>query len=430
MRYASTSATNTINKMADIERIYDLFGECSGVTTDSRNVSEGSLFVALRGASFDGNKFVCAALDRGAKYAIADSDEPLAERADLTERIIRVEDSLATLQALAREHRRRLTLPIIGIVGSNGKTTTKELVSRVLAEKFEVYATRGNLNNHIGVPLTLLAMTRDTEFGVVEMGASACGEIALLASIAEPNYGLITNIGRAHLEGFGGEDGVRRGKGELFDFLSENGGHAFIPEEDATLMSMAEERTNLAVEHYSRTVADGVKSNLEGEYNRANIAAAIAVGRYFDIPQERIADAITSYIPENNRSQRVTTDRNTLIVDCYNANPSSMAAAIENMRNESGKHKLLILGDMLELGEWSGQEHRLALEDALSIDGIEIFTVGGHFREAAHTTAADVKCFDSTEALSQYLKINTLTGRTILLKGSRGIALEKIIEKL
>ena len=416
--------------MIEIERIYDLFSECSGVTTDSRSINEGSLFVALRGASFDGNKFVGAALDAGAKFAIADSEEPLRERPELAERIILVEDSLASLQELAREHRRRLALPIISIVGSNGKTTTKELVSRVLAEHFEIYATRGNLNNHIGVPLTLLSMTRDTEFGIVEMGASACGEIALLASIAEPNYGVITNIGRAHLEGFGGEEGVRRGKGELFDFLAENGGHAFIPEEDATLKSMAAERENLAAEYYSRAIADGVQSHLEGEYNRANIAAAIAVGQYFDIPQERIADAIASYIPDNNRSQRVSTERNTLIVDCYNANPSSMAAAIENMRSETAESTLLILGDMLELGEWSGEEHRRTLEAALSIEQAEIITVGKHFREAAHSLAADVKCFDNTAALGDYLTLNVLRGRTILLKGSRGIALEKIIEKL
>ena len=416
--------------MIDIERIYDLWSECSGVTTDSRSINEGALFVALRGTSFDGNKFICAALDAGAKYAIADSEAPLKERPDLAKRIILVEDSLSTLQALAREHRRRLALPIIGIVGSNGKTTTKELVSRVLAEHFEIYATRGNLNNHIGVPLTLLAMTRDTEFGIVEMGASACGEIALLASIAEPNYGIITNIGRAHLEGFGGEEGVRRGKGELFDFLAENGGHAFVPQEDATLVSMAAERENLVAEYYSRSIADGAQSHLEGEYNRANIAAAMAVGQYFDIPQERIADAIASYTPDNNRSQKVATERNTLIVDCYNANPSSMAAAIENMRSEEAENKLLILGDMLELGEWSAQEHCHTLEAALSIEGAEIFTVGAHFRKAAETLMADVKCFDSTSALGEYLTINILAGRTILLKGSRGIALEKIIEKL
>ena len=430
MRCVSTSGTNTISAMNDIEQLYDLFNECTGVATDSRNVSEGALFVALRGASFDGNKFVCAALEGGAKYAVTDSDEPATERPDLAERIFRVDNSLEALQALAREHRRRLALPIIGIVGSNGKTTTKELVSRVLAEKFEVYATHGNLNNHIGVPLTLLAMTRDTEFGVVEMGASACGEIALLASISEPNYGIITNIGRAHLEGFGGEEGVRKGKGELFDFLAENGGRAFVPDEDATLMIMAAERENLAVEHYSRTIADGVVSHLEGEYNHANIAAAIAVGHFFDIPQERMADAIANYIPDNNRSQRVTSEHNVLIVDCYNANPSSMAAAIENMRAEQAEHKLLILGDMLELGEWSAEEHRHTLELALAIDDVEIFTVGANFREAARTLMADVKCFDNTAILGEYLTLNAMRGRTILLKGSRGMALEKIIEKL
>lgn len=416
--------------MYDIERLYDLFGECEGVSTDSRRVSKDSLFVALRGGNFDGNKFVCSALDGGAKYAIADSDEPAEERPDLAERIFRVDNSLDALQELAREHRRRLALPIIGIVGSNGKTTTKELVSRVLAERFEVYATHGNLNNHIGVPLTLLSMTRNTEFGVVEMGASACGEIALLASIAEPNFGIITNIGRAHLEGFGGEEGVRRGKGELFDFLAENGGRAFVPDEDQTLMIMAAERENLAVEYYSRTIADGVPSNLEGEYNRSNIAAAIAIGKFFDIPQERIANAISGYIPDNNRSQRVVNNHNTLIVDCYNANPSSMAAAIDNMRSEKASQKLLILGDMLELGDWSAEEHQRTLKAALAIDGAEIFTVGVHFREAARALMADVKCFDSTDSLSEYLTINTLRGRTILLKGSRGMALEKIIEKL
>ncbi len=416
--------------MNDIDRLYDLFDECSGVTTDSRRVGENSLFVALRGDSFDGNRFVCQALDAGAKYAVTDSDAPLAERPDLAARIFRVEDSLVALQELAREHRRRLAIPIIGIVGSNGKTTTKELVSRVLAEKFEVYATRGNLNNHIGVPLTLLSMTRDTEFGVVEMGASARGEIALLASIAEPNFGIITNIGRAHLEGFGGEEGVRQGKGELFDFLADNGGHAFVPDEDATLMIMAGERENLVVEHYSRTIADGVHSNLEGEYNHANIAAAIAVGQFFDIPQERITDAVANYQPDNNRSQRVDSGRNTLIVDCYNANPSSMSAAIGNMRTEKGPNKLLILGDMLELGEWSAEEHQRTLEEALGIEDAEIFTVGPAFEAAARVLAADVKCFRNTEHLGEYLTINTLRGRTILLKGSRGMALEKIINKL
>ena len=425
--------------MLPIKDLYDdFFAKCSCVATDSRNIPPQSLFFALHGASFDGNGFVCEALDKGAAYAVADSDAPLESRPDLADRIIRTDDTLRTLQELAREHRRRLEIPIIGIVGSNGKTTTKELVARVLAEKFEVAYTRGNLNNHIGVPLTLLAMTRDTQIGVVEMGASACGEIALLASIAEPNYGIITNIGRSHLEGFGGVEGIRRGKGELFDFLAENGGTAFVPIEDATLAEMAAERENMAVEYYSRTIADGIASRLEGEYNRANIAAAAEAGIYFGIDAERIAHAIGSYEPTNNRSQRVESGRNSLIVDCYNANPSSMAAAIENMRANTAGRKLLILGDMLELGQWSDGEHDTALQAAAAIDGAEILLVGDNFRRAAERYAAsgadDAECrietFADADALATRLTANPPTGYTVLIKGSHGIALEKIINLL
>ena len=414
----------------DIKRLYDhCFAECTGVATDSRNIPAGSLFFALRGASFDGNRFACDALEKGAAYAVVDSDAPAAQRPDLADRLIRTEDTLATLQALARHHRRELGIPVIGIVGSNGKTTTKEMVSRVLAEKFEVYATHGNLNNHIGVPLTLLAMTRDTEFGVVEMGASACGEIALLTSISEPNYGIITNIGRSHLEGFGGPEGVRRGKGELFDFLNANGGTAFVPLEDATLVEMASERSDMAVEYYTRAIADGIESHLEGEYNHANIAAAVEVGTYFDIAPERITHAIGSYIPDNNRSQRIESGRNTVIADCYNANPSSMAAAIENMRKEAAARKLLILGDMLELGEWSRDEHRRILQSALDIPDAGILLVGPRFAEAAEGNGM-VKCFATTDELIEYLKANPIDGYTVLVKGSHSMALEKTLEYL
>lgn len=414
----------------DIKRLYDhCFAECTGVATDSRNIPAGSLFFALRGASFDGNRFACDALEKGAAYAVVDSDVPAAQRPDLADRLIRTEDTFATLQALARHHRRELGIPVIGIVGSNGKTTTKELVSRVLAEKFEVYATHGNLNNHIGVPLTLLAMARDTEFGVVEMGASACGEIALLASIAEPNYGIITNIGRSHLEGFGGPEGVRRGKGELFDFLNANGGTAFVPLEDATLVEMASERSDMAVEYYTRAIADSIESHLEGEYNHANIAAAVEVGTYFDIAPERITHAIGSYIPDNNRSQRIESSRNTVIADCYNANPSSMAAAIENMRKETAARKLLILGDMLELGEWSRDEHRRILQSALEIPDAGILLVGPRFAETAEGNGM-VKCFATTAELIEYLKANPIDGYTVLVKGSHSMALEKTLEYL
>ena len=291
------------NERLGTQRLYALFERYPAVATDSRRAGEGTIFFALRGDRFDGNRFALAALDAGAACAVVDDPAVAASAGEAyAGRIVTVDDALAALQALACEHRRRLGIPLLAIVGSNGKTTTKELVSRVLAEKYAVYATQGNLNNHIGVPLTLLAMTRDTELGVVEMGASACGEIALLCAIAEPNFGLITNVGRAHLEGFGGVEGVRRGKGELYDYLAANGGRAFVRRDDGTLVKMAAERGNLAVEFYDPAIADGVGHRLEGAFNRLNVAAAMAVGRYFGVDEERIRDAVAAYRPDNNRS--------------------------------------------------------------------------------------------------------------------------------
>ena len=318
--------------ISPMSSLYELYLRHPRISTDSRRIEPDSVFFALRGASFDGNRFAADALEKGAAYAVVDDPSLPNTRPDKADRLIVVDDALQTLQALAREHRRELGLPILTITGSNGKTTTKELVSRVLAEKYEVYATRGNLNNHIGVPLTLLAMTRDVEFGIVEMGASACGEIALLCSIAEPNYGIVTNIGRAHLEGFGGPEGVRRGKGELYDWLARTGGRVFVPANDPVLMSMAAERETLAAECYPTTLADGVEHHLEGDYNRFNVAAAVAVGRYFGVDDERIRYAVGSYRPDNHRSQKIRTGQNTLILDCYNANPSSMQASLVNFR--------------------------------------------------------------------------------------------------
>ena len=363
-----------------MSELYDIFREHPHISTDTRNIGADSIFFALRGATFDGNRFAAEALDKGAAYAVVDDPAAVTD-----ERMVLVGDTLGALQELAREHRRRLAIPILAISGSNGKTTTKELVSRVLAERFEVYATRGNLNNHIGVPLTLLAMTRDTQFGVVEMGASACGEIALLASIAEPNYGILTNIGRAHLEGFGGPEGVRRGKGELYDYLAAHGGTAFVPEADPTLGEMAAERPALKSVRCPLDGADGIESHLEGAYNRANIAAAAAVGRYFGVPEERIRAAIAGYRPDNNRSQRVVTGRNTLIVDCYNANPSSMRASVENFLGEplDGRtQRIFILGDMLELGAWSEEEHRAIAALAAGDPAARLMLVGGEFARA------------------------------------------------
>ena len=411
--------------------LYDIFCNCKGVTTDSRKICGGEMFFALHGDNFDGNRFAIQALKDGAAYAVVDSAEVATSSAEYADRLIVVEDTLAALQSLAAYHREQLTIPIIAIVGSNVKTTTKELVSRVLSQRYSVYATRGNLNNHIGVPLTLLAMDNSIEFGVVEMGASAQGEIALLCSLARPNYGIITNIGNAHLEGFGGKEGIKRGKGELFDFLEENGSRAFVPKEDQVLVDMAAERSNMAVELYSRSIADGYKSLLSGEYNRFNIAAAVAVATYFDIPTERIAEAIESFIPDNNRSQEViTAHNNTLIIDCYNANPSSMEVAIENIASKHSERNLLILGDMLELGEWSHSEHCRILELAVQVKDAEIVLVGNHFLKAAHALGIGATCCtDSTEA-AEWVAQSKISDTTVLLKGSRGIALEKIIDKL
>lgn len=416
-----------------MSKLYDIFREHPLISTDTRRIAAGSIFFALRGATFDGNRFAAEALDKGAACAVVDDRSAV----NGNPRILWVENALEALQALAREHRRALGIPLLAVSGSNGKTTTKELVSRVLAERYAVYATHGNLNNHIGVPLTLLAMNRTTEFGVVEMGASACGEIALLASIAEPDYGLLTNVGRAHLEGFGGPEGVRRGKGELYDFLARTGGRAFVRREDETLCRMAAERTTLTVEYYSAALADGVENHLEGEYNRYNIAAAVAIGRFFGIPDERIRCAVAGYAPDNNRSQRMTTPRNTLVADCYNANPSSMRASVSNFLAEplGGRtRRVLILGDMLELGAWSREEHAAILRLAATDPAAEVVLVGAEFARAYDALREQERpaatLYPSCEALCAELGKHPVQDALVLLKGSRGIGLEKAVELL
>ena len=417
-----------------MSELYELFSQHPRISTDTRRIEPDSIFFALRGDTFDGNRFVAEALEKGAAYAV--SDDPQVAASDERQRIVLVDDTLKALQDLARCYRRALGIPILAISGSNGKTTTKELVSRVLAERFEVYATRGNLNNHIGVPLTLLAMTRDTEFGVVEMGASACGELALLASVAEPNYGILTNIGRAHLAGFGGPEGVRRGKGELFDFLAANGGHAFAPADDEILTGMAAERDSLAAEYYSASLADGIENHLEGSYNRFNIAAAVAVGRYFDVPDERIRHAIAGYVPDNNRSQRIGTSRNTLVADCYNANPSSMRASVGNFLAEpleERQRRVLILGDMLELGDWSEREHAAIIEMAAQDPEAELLLVGPEFAKAYDGLAekpANVTLCPTRDDLISLLKVSPVEHSLVLVKGSHGMGLEQALEAL
>ncbi|MDE7069612.1 MAG: UDP-N-acetylmuramoyl-tripeptide--D-alanyl-D-alanine ligase [Alistipes sp.] len=412
--------------------LLEIFLRHPRISTDSRRIVPGSIFFALHGASFDGNRFACDALAAGAALAVVDDPTLAAGHPEAAGRLILVEDTLRTLQELARAYRRRLGIPILAITGSNGKTTTKELVARVLEGKYRVYATRGNLNNHIGVPLTLLDMGPETQFGVVEMGASACGEIALLCSIAEPDYGIITNVGRAHLEGFGGPEGIRRGKGELFDSLNARGGRAFVRLEDATLLAMAQERPTLAATRYPTASADGMEHRLEGDYNRFNVAAAAAIGRHFGIDEESIRRAIASYRPDNHRSQRVETDRNTLVLDCYNANPSSMEASIRNFAAEPThphKEKVLILGDMLELGRWSDEEHRRIVALAASIAGARLLLVGPHFAAACARTSlphARTELFPSREELSRALAQAPIRDALILIKGSHGIGLEQL----
>ena len=380
-----------------MSELYELFSQHPRISTDTRRIEPDSIFFALRGDTFDGNRFVAEALEKGAAYAV--SDDPQVAASDERQRIVLVDDTLKALQDLARCHRRALGIPILAISGSNGKTTTKELVSRVLAERFEVYATRGNLNNHIGVPLTLLAMTRDTEFGVVEMGASACGELALLASVAEPNYGILTNIGLAHLEGFGGPEGVRRGKGELFDFLAANGGHAFVPADDEILTGMAAERDSLAAEYYSASLADGIENHLEGSYNRFTIAAAVAVGHYF-------------------------------------ANPSSMRASVGNFLAEpleERQRRVLILGDMLELGDWSEREHAAIIEMAAQDPEAELLLVGPEFAKAYDGLAekpANVTLCPTRDDLISLLKVSPVEHSLVLVKGSHGMGLEQALEAL
>lgn len=404
--------------------LYRIFREHPCVTTDSRNIPAGSIFFALRGERFDGNAYAADALAKGASYAVVD-DPAVA----ISDRYIVVDDTLEALGQLASEHRRVLGIPILAITGSNGKTTTKELIVRILERKFRTGATKGNLNNHIGVPLTILSFSADTEFGIVEMGANNPGEIAALCRTAMPGYGIITNVGLSHLEGFGSPEGVARAKGEMYDYLAAHNGKAFLRREDETLCRMASQRDGLETILYSGKAADGFTSNLTGDYNKLNIAAAVAVGRYFGIDDAGIADAVSGYVPDNMRSQHIETERNSVILDCYNANPSSMHLTITNLKNEAdGLPVAVILGDMGELGNYSAAGHKAILE-LLETEWIgEQYLVGAHFTDAASEvpTTAQRKLFPDTEALGKYLSGNPVSGRLILVKGSRATGLERI----
>lgn len=411
-----------------MEKLYQKYLASSGVQTDSRRVVGGEVFFALRGENFDGNRYAERALEAGAVCAVVDNPEVA-----LDDRYVVVEDTLVALQELAYYHRTRLSMPIIAITGTNGKTTTKELVAAVLSRKGRTCYTQGNLNNHIGVPLTLLSIPNDADFAIVEMGASAQGEIALLARIAAPDYGVITNIGKAHLEGFGGVEGIRKGKGELYDFLAQSGGVAIYRSDDEVLSAMVSERKRLRAVGYHSRLAEGVRSNLVGDYNRYNIAAALAVGNLFGVSREEALMAVADYMPSNNRSQSMTTAHNLLTVDCYNANPSSMAVAITNHNTAhypNYPHKVLILGDMLELGEWSREEHNTVLREALGGDAEMVLLVGDNFMNTTRVEDGRVVRFADVAELRLWLEQHPLEKSFVLVKGSRGVGLEKAIEKL
>lgn len=422
--------------MPDTGAIYEIFKTHPAVCTDSRKVTTGSMFFALKGDNFDGNKYAAQALESGAAYAVVD-DPGVA----VSERFIVVEDVLKTLQALARHHRRELRIPIIAITGSNGKTTTKELTNRVLQGKYNVSVTQGNLNNHIGVPLTLLSMTGETQIGIVEMGANHQGEIALLCSIAEPDYGLITNVGHSHLEGFGGFEGVIKGKGEMFDYLEKTGGTAFYLTDSPELTRMAKERPSLktipyTITGYSDATHGGtcvsfkyegmrVVTSMIGWYNIFNIAAAIAIGVHFKISVQGITMAMSDYSPNNARSERKVSGSNVLYLDCYNANPSSMYMALSNFADakEPGYKKVVILGDMGELGMFADMQHKAVLEHLEEYKFDEVYLVGAIFSRLAANSC--YKTFNFVGELCDYLKEHPISKSVVFIKGSRSARLEK-----
>ena len=414
-----------------IANLYKLYCQHFLVDTDTRNIRKNTLFFALKGDNFNGNSFAEEALKLGASFAIVDE-----EAYETKENIILVNNVLETLQQLANYHRRHLKIPIIGLTGSNGKTTTKELIHVVLNKKHNTQATKGNLNNHIGVPLTLLSMTDKTELGVVEMGANHLKEIALLCAISEPDFGYITNFGKAHLEGFGGMGGVIKGKSELYAFLKENDKTVFVNPDDEIQVEKTQEinTINFKVEALRFLEANPfvklsynnntIQSNLIGAYNYSNIAAAITIGAYFKVSDEAIKEAIESYVPKNNRSQIIETKNNKIILDAYNANPSSMKVALENFSAINAETKVVILGDMFELGDESLQEHQAIVDLAISLNFETTFFVGENFNQLK----TDAHQFKTYELLEDYIKKNPLENQSILIKGSRGMRLERVLD--
>lgn len=422
--------------------LYDLFIHNPQITTDSRNCPKGSIFFALKGDKFDGNQYAGKALASGCVYAVIDNPDYY-----IGERTILVDNVLKTLQQLAHHHRKVLGLPIIGITGTNGKTTTKELLAAVLSTKFNLLYTEGNFNNHIGVPLTLLRLTHDHEMAVIEMGASHPGDIKELVDIVHPNYGIITNVGRAHLEGFGSFEGVIRTKGELYDYIHRSKGKIFIKKENEYLQSIAKGIEQITYGNGDDAFASGqvvscdpflvfnwkqqgklhtVETHMIGSYNLDNVLAAVAVGRFFKIPAERISRAIAAYEPTNNRSQFKKTDNNELIIDAYNANPSSMKVALDNFITIPVQPKAIILGDMRELGPTSNELHAEVVEQIKKGQFDKVFLCGEHFSKVGK----EFSPFATTEAMTEELRRQPLKGYHILIKGSHSMGLEKLVDIL
>lgn len=405
--------------MQNVDSLYEIFLAGSGVVTDSRAVREGSLFFALKGDNFDGNAYADRALQAGASCAVVDDPTIGVGRAGY----FLVDNVLATLQALAAYHRERLGIPIVALTGSNGKTTTKEFLRLALSCKYTVGSTQGNFNNHIGVPLTLLSFDSRTELGIVEMGANHVGEIASLCAIAKPGVGLITNVGRAHLEGFGGEQGVRRAKGELYDFLAAHDAVAIYNQDDVVLGEMVSERESLRSVGYRVQQSD--RSALFGAYNALNVGAALAVAEYFGVDLHDARLSIATYVPTNNRSQVIDTALdNRVVADCYNANPSSMKAALDEfLALQSDREKVLILGQMGELGMYSEAEHKKLVEMAKNCG--QVYLVGLNFSNIVH---GGMRVFADVSLLKSHLVQDPIVGKLILLKGSRSVRLEQILE--
>jgi len=429
--------------METLSRVYDLIKKGYKPCTDSRLANEKSIFFALKGENFDGNSFAKEVLEKGAKLAVCDNP-----KIDNLPGIVQVPNTLDFLQNLARHHREQLTIPVIGLTGSNGKTTTKELLQAVLSKKFNTFATQGNLNNHIGVPLSILSIKEQHQIAVIEMGANHIGEIKALCSIAQPTQGLITNIGKAHLEGFGSFEGVKKAKTELYAFLAKTNGTVFVNSKNQILLECINHFKLSNVIEYNNDLlsaeADKPESNLlnltikandtkslintqmAGEYNVENILAAICVGQFFNVSFENCLDAISEYKPSNNRSQIVNTANNTIVLDAYNANPTSMEVALINFHSTPSKRpKALILGEMLELGKYSYEEHKRIFKQASTLFR-NMYTVGEEYRDICKST----NWFKDVHSLKVYLREYPLKNHFILVKGSRGVKLEEVLEEL